>query len=66
MDKCLGSGVSSQKCVQNPLIHRLRNCREISELAGIFWGYQIPQKMVYLRVWVTDQHSDLPGHGIMN
>ena len=32
----------------NTLIHRLRNCREISELAGIFLGYQIPPKWYIL------------------
>ena len=38
--------MTSQKCVKSPLIHRLRNCREISELDGIFLGYQIPKQMV--------------------
>ena len=56
--KCLGSGVSSQKYVQNPLIHRLRNCREISELAGIFLGYQIPNKWYTLGFGTKNKHSD--------
>ena len=55
------SGVSSElskMCISTSLIHILRNCREISELAGIFLGYQIENKMVYFRVWGSDQHSD--------
>ena len=55
------SGVRSEflkMCIEpiNPQI--VRKCREISELASIPLGYRILTKMVYFRVWCSDQHSD--------